>query len=212
MSTNHKDIYEVDFTKHENYVRLPYLYQESKVGFKKGSKNSTQFAKDPTVEKEAWWFSDSDNFKTAYIPYNHNYHHILPAVSLSALTTNEKKLLQSAGYNLNGPENMIILPMLWEYGVALKLPDHPGAHVKYNKAVKSIVDEIKIEVSTAEDGHSITSDNVGDIKSDLVDWQKRQFKELVKYGKNVVAKMDPEAKRQPNQVNKSPIASSTAGG
>ena len=206
MKGSRKSLYHIDFTKDKHGERLPYLYNEFKLGSSGGKDLAAnwRFADNPRATKNAWWFKGS-NFKTAYLPYNHNYHHILPFTALQKLTYTELSVLQESGYNLNGKKNMIILPCLDAYGIAMMLPSHPYGHTVYNRATKTIINEIKQDVSRNTDGHKIKRSNVQNFKAKLESWQSRQFTVLVNYGKLLARREDP-LDPPPNQVNGSPIA------
>lgn len=207
MKSARTDLYHIDFTQQKHAKRLPYLYKEFKIGSAGGTDlaENWRFADSPVVAKQAWWFTNAANFKTAYLPYNHNYHHILPFTALQQLDYVELSVLQLSGYNLNGPENMIILPCLDEYGIAMMLPSHPYGHTVYNEETSAIVKEIKQDVSRNTEGHRIKMSNMEDLREKLEDWQKDQFDELVDYGRYLAKKESPYDP-PPNQVNNSPIA------
>jgi hypothetical protein len=209
MKGSHEELYHVDFKGSVvNKARLPKdLPSEYKLGMAGGKALATNWrtADDPRFEKEAWWFTKDCNFKTAYLPYNHNYHHILPFASLKQLSYEELKILQEAEYNLNDQWNMIILPCLDTYGFAMLLPAHPYGHTKYNKAVKKIVNKIKQTVSEQAEGHKLKPGNITKFKDDIVTWEKNQFDKLVEFGKELT----PELGK--NQLNKAPMAAHAAG-
>lgn len=201
------DLYQIDFTIEENYKRLPYVYHELKIGHGKDNPSNWRYANDPTDDKEAWWFK-GENFKTAYLPYNHNYHHILPWDSLKdKLNLKELDILQTAGYKLNDKLNMIILPTLYQYGIALKLPDHPYGHKKYNRAIANIIRDIKEEIkdNEAENDCELDEETAPDFVNSIINWQKEQFKVIVAYGEELSAN-DPEAEPNPNRINDCPMA------
>jgi len=205
MKSSHKGLYHIDFTQAKHAARLPRIYREYKIGTKKTVANLIK-AKNPKEKKDAWWFK-GENYKKGFVPWNHNHHHILPFNALQILTYDELKLLQLSGYNLNAGNNMIILPCLDAYGIAMMLPSHPFGHPTYNFATKSIVREIKRDITKNSRGHELNKTNVPNFKTKLESWQKRQFDVLVKYGKSLAAKESPYSP-PPNQVNKSPIATS----
>jgi hypothetical protein len=209
MKGSHEEIYHVDFKGSvANYKRLPPDLPDEYMLGKAGGKalaTNLRTANDPRVEKEAWWFTKDCNFKTAYLPYNHNYHHILPFASLKQLEYEELIILQEAEYNLNDKWNMIILPCLDTYGFAMQLPAHPYGHTEYNKAVKKIVTKIKQTVSEKAEGHQLTPENITKFKDDIVTWQKKQFDKLVEFGKELT----PELNK--NQIDMAPMAAHAAG-
>lgn len=209
MKGSRTALYHIDFTKKKNYCRLPYLHEEYMIGRSdKSDPANWRFADDPTSIADAWWFTRASNYTTAFLPYNHNYHHILPFDSIKTLEWEELRVLQESGYNLNGKENMIILPCLDAYGIAMMLPAHPYGHKVYNANVKSIVGEIKQDVEMNSQGHEIDPSNVSSFKAKLESWEKRQFNTLVDYGKSLAASITPEDIPEPNQVNNSPMATS----
>jgi A nuclease family of the HNH/ENDO VII superfamily with conserved AHH len=207
MKANRKSIYHLDFTKESNAKRLPWIYHEFKIGSAGGKSLAAnfRFANDPTVDKEAWWFK-GQNFKMASLPYVHNYHHILPFDAIKKLTYPELEILQAAKYNLNGKENMIILPCLAEYGIAMKLPSHPTNHPVYNAEVKGIIEQVKQEVCDKKDKHKIKPANVSNFRTELENWEKRQFDEIVEYGEFLADTLDPENVADRNQINGCPMA------
>jgi hypothetical protein len=206
MKSARKSLYELDFTLKSNAKRLPWIYEEFKLGSAGGKSIAAnwRYPNDPTVTKDAWWFK-GENFKVAYLPYDHNYHHILPFEAIKKLSYPELEFLQAAKYNLNDKFNMIILPCLAEYGVAMKLPSHPFNHPVYNAAVKGIIQKIKQEVCAKKDKHKVNAKNISDFKQTLVDWEKDQFDEIVEYGE-VLADLDPENVVERNQINGCPMA------
>ncbi|MGH0034602.1 MAG: AHH domain-containing protein [Myxococcota bacterium] len=202
-------IYEVDFTEAENAARLPRVYQEHKIGQKKTSASLLD-RKDPRADKEAWWFTDDENFKNAFTPYNHNHHHIMPWASIKHLDEDELDIIQEGGYNLNDKDNMILLPCLLAYGIALQLPDHPYGHTGYNREVKQIVNRIKAAINIGREGHEITSDNTEDFRQALVDWQKEECDLIIDAGESIAADFLAGKPVPKNQVNKVPMASTPA--
>lgn len=225
MSTTRKEMYNIDFTEAENKKRLPKrMLKELKSGHADDKSKPNNFRTPPNPgtakHKKAWWFNATaksytaakgKNFGTAYLPYNHNYHHIMPDTSLaSALPEKELKLLQMAEYNLNGPENMIILPCTKAYGVAMLLPDHPGGHPTYNTDAAAILKEIKAELSSDPDDpkkHKITNQNKVKVKDALVSWQKRMFRKIVNFGKTLPDLPKPDT----NLINGVPMANAIPG-
>jgi hypothetical protein len=195
-------MYEVDFTVEPARSRLPdRMQRELKSGGNPKIKTDFRTPKNPALprNKTAWFFK-GENYKIGYLPFNHNYHHILPDTSLAGVGVPTLKLLQSAGYNLNGRLNMILLPCTLAYGIALQLPDHPGGHPDYNDDVESVVNEIRAEVKKAAKSHRITNQNKDDLKKLLEGWQEREFKAIVKAGKKLKKGLAS------NQINKVPIA------
>lgn len=206
MKGSHKKLYQIDFTTNKHGKRLPYLYKEFKIGSAGGTEIAAnwRFANNPRISKRSWWFKGA-NFQTASLPYNHNYHHIMPFTALQKLTYTELSVLQESGYNLNGPKNMIILPCCDAYGIAMMLPSHPYGHTVYNASTAGIVNEIKQDVSRNTEGHKLKRSNVQNFKAKLEAWQQAQFQSLVAYGK-LLAMTDSPLDPTPNQVNNSPIA------
>jgi len=196
-------LYQIDFTQQHNATRLPRIYRELKIGFKKDKKGSYSYADDPRDEKKkkAWWIGEGKNYQIAYLPFNHNYHHILPFSALKGLNYKELDIIQGSGYNLNEGINLIILPCLREYGYAIMLPSHPYDHRVYTAHVKQIIDQIKQDINDDDDDddHKVTKDNVGDFKSKTNKWEKKEFWVIVEYGQAQALK------RQVADINKAPV-------
>lgn len=192
--------YEMDFTLPENAARLPMgPISELKKGFKNLPIND-RTPDDPRTNKDAWKFV-GENYKIAYLPFNHNYHHIMPFEALKQLSYDNLKLLQAATYNLNSKENLIILPCLGKHAYALMLPAHPYNHSTYNKNIKKEVNGLLQEITGKKENHELTSETAGNLKTRLVNWEVAEYEELVKLGASEAAN-----KRIPN-INKTPIAS-----
>lgn len=204
LSSAKKGLYNYDFTKQPHISRLPNkMIEEYKIGHKK-KKANLRTPTNPSLVADAWHFGTERNYQIAYEPFNHNYHHILPAVSLHSLLPRELQLIQQAGYNLNGLENMIILPCKLDYAVAMMLPDHPHGHVAYNQAIKKIVNDLKGKNQENEETHELKKEDVSQYKQKLLNWQEDQFDALVDWGKVIAAK--GVAALEKNNVNRSPIA------
>lgn len=217
LKANHKDVYNLDFTLDENQKRLPFIYQEFRNVNKGGKDNPSnwKFTKNPTTakNKKAWWIETDSNFKKNYLPYGHDSHHILPMESLHSAfedDTKKLKLLQMAGYNLNHGINIIILPKMSEYGVAMKLPSHPYDHEDYRKKVKTEIQKFAKKVKKDKKAHAKGDPSkYTEIKNDIENWERTEFKAIVKYGTDVIAKLDPNKPLQPCQINKCPVAKAT---
>lgn len=207
MKASRTSLYHLDFTLPSNAERLPWLYKEFKTGSAGGKSIAAnwRYADDPTVDRTAWWFRGA-NFTKAFLPYDHNYHHILPFEAIKKLTYPELEILQAAKYNLNGKENMIILPCLDAYGIAMKLPAHPFNHPVYNAEVKGIIEQIKQEVCDKKDKHKVNPANISNFKTELENWEKSQFDVIVEYGEFLADTEDPENPSDPNQINGCPMA------
>jgi hypothetical protein len=201
-----KEVYEVDFTEPANAKRLPYFYFEYKIGTnpKWADKQKTEafepnwrWSKNPVESKTAWTFSEDDNYKTAYVPYVHNFHHIMPDIALrKALAPDELLLLQQAKYNINGKKNLIILPSLEAYAYALKLPSHYSNHIPYNDRITEELDSFrsKVEKNSEVDKngkHKLSDENKEDYAKAIVNWQNREYKLILKYGKELADTTDP---------------------
>lgn len=201
-----RKLYEINFTGVKAGARLPYIYEEFKIGSATGKSDpkNYRFADDPVADKKTWHFGKGEggnNFKVAYLPYNHNYHHILPFECLKPLSYPELKLLQEAGYNLNAGINLIILPCLDRYGYALMLPAHPYNHDKYSEDVKTVVNRVKQKVAAKKRGHKLDKKNVKKFKTELERWEKDEFWVIVDYGKS-------QAKdKRHAMINDTPVAS-----
>lgn len=177
-----KVLYELDFTDQDHKARLPALYEELKRGLKREDGNK-RTPDDPRVAREVWGFG-GENYKIAYLPINHNYHHILPFECLKQLSYTELKLLQESGYNLNSGGNLIILPCLDKYAYALMLPAHPHNHGQYNRDIKALINKLKQVLVRQSANHEIDPSNVGNIKAILEAWQADEFWVIVDYGQS----------------------------
>lgn len=157
---------------------------------------------DPSQEKtcQSWFIGHKQNFKKNYLPYLHNYHHILPYTSLMTLTDKELVVVMESTYNLNAGPNLIILPQTTEHAYAMMLPAHPHGHVDYNLKTRQIINEIRNEIEEAAETHGITKDTVADFKKRLESWQGQQYTRLVQYGRDM-AKLKQHA-----DVNRCPVA------
>jgi hypothetical protein len=201
---NKSGLYHHDFTVQPHIRRLPNkMLEEYKIGHKK-KKTNLRTPTNPALTKNAWHFGVDNNYKIAYEPFNHNYHHILPATSLHSLLPRELQLIQQSGYNLNDKNNMIILPCSLVYAVAIMLPDHPHGHVAYNNAIKDIVKQLKGKDQESQETHEVKEDNVEQYKQKLLNWEEDEFDEIVKWGKVIAAKGVAELEK--NNVNRTPIA------
>lgn len=174
-----KAVYEVDFTVAANGSRLPAtLPQEVKSGG-----GGLRTPDDPRAQSDAWHFG-GQNFKKGYLPYNHDYHHMLPFSGIQILSYKVLRIVQSSGYNLNHGCNMIILPKHPAIAAGLQLPNHPSDHPDYTREVRSIVTKIKNAVKRkGKKKHKIRPHNVGDFKTQVERWQDTQFWALVEWGR-----------------------------
>lgn len=119
-----------------------------------------------------WDPQGAENYKyRCSRPFLHQAHHLIPNSVLNgcimrAAESAERKRtpklyklirrgLLEAKYNLNHKKNMIILPMLREYGTALRLPTHlrPGArdHPVYSNLARTMVNEVIAEYARVLD-------------------------------------------------------------
>ena len=109
---------------------------------------------DVKTKPDAWKIGDAapaDNFKLGYKPYNHDYHHIMPAEALhNGLPIDACHALMEAGYSLNDGINLIILPKLMEVGEKIKLYHHVKGHPTYSESVKNELKAINGEVRDAK--------------------------------------------------------------
>jgi hypothetical protein len=142
--------------------------------------------RDPRTNPKAWHLENGDNYKVFHLPFGHEYHHIMPEEAISeALTLEEAKILQAAGYNINHGKNMIILPITRDVAYALMLPKHKGWHSSYNQECMGILNRLKRSANKASTTHAITEENVGGVRQNLETWQENQYKILVNYGRAV---------------------------
>lgn len=196
-----KRLYELDFTRDPHKSRLPKrMLKELKLGHARKKSNFRLPVNPSKSDKKRAWCFDGDNFKVAYKPYNHNYHHILPFDALKQLNWTELNLLQQSGYNVNDGINLIILPCTAAYAYAVMLPAHPYNHPKYNKDVKTIINEIKKDVSRNSKSHKVTDKNKNNFKKKLETWEDKEYWVIVKYGKGEAKK------RRAAHINQAPMA------
>lgn len=174
-------VYEVNFTLPPAATRVPAtLPQEVKSGG-----GGLRTPDDPRADASAWHFG-GDHFKKGYLPYNHDYHHMLPFSGIQNLSYKVLRLVQTSGYNLNNGCNMIILPKHPQIARALQLPNHPSDHRDYTREVRSIVKKIKNSVKRKgknKKKHRIRAANVGNFKQQVESWQDTQFWALVAWGR-----------------------------
>ena len=196
-----RTLYEVDFTQGENAVRLLKLFPEYDHGAtnnpEKGKGRDTtkwigdepnwknwRYAKNPLTDKEAWWFTKPDNYKSDYLPFGVNYHHIVPAEAVSRVYDNaEQIVLQLAEYNINDGKNMIILPKLDAYAYALLMHSHYTDHKLYTSKVIDKLKSLRSQLITLMEKHKLKKDEGKLAKKNLENWQQLQFKKIVDHGK-----------------------------
>lgn len=201
LPEKNRKLYELDFTEGENARRLLYLFAEYDHGAtnnpEKGKGRDTtkwdgdepnwknwRFADNPYLDKEAWWFTKSCNYKTDYLPFGINYHHIVPAEALNEVyDNNEQIVLQMAKYNLHDGKNMIILPKLDAYAYALLLHSHYTDHKLYTKNVIDKLNSLRDKLIRLMEKHKLKEDEGKLVKKNLENWQQLQFKKIVTHGK-----------------------------
>jgi hypothetical protein len=134
-----------------------------------------------------------DSYLTANEPFCNNAHHIMPWSSLKgALDDDQGILLQKSGYNLNAGDNLIFLPCRDDTALFIGCYTHPGAHKPYNDqcatAVQDVVDEIKnLQAKSTPEDCKINEENVKMLRDSLEEWQKLEYKVLVRAGRKVAA-------------------------
>jgi len=201
LPEQNRKLYELDFTEGENAKRLLYLFAEYDHGAtnnsEKGKGRDTtkwkddepnwknwRFADNPYLEKEAWWFTKSNNYTTDYLPFGINYHHIVPAEAISHIYSNaEQTVLQLAKYSIHDGKNMIILPKLDAYAYALLLHSHYTDHKQYTKQVAKKLASLRSQLVTLMEQHKLKKDEGKLAKKNLENWQQLQFKNIVQHGR-----------------------------
>lgn len=192
IRSDHQDVYNIDLTTPENKKRAKNIGKtfDFKFGFSQIAENLFT-SKDPTKKrnKEAWWIpggANNKNFKTANLPYLHQYHHLLPGNVLhEVFGYRELGILMLGGYNLNDGWNLIILPMQYKIAKIMKLPQHLGSHPEYDAKIrdylKGVINDIK-EVRNEEGHPTIDRDNVSNVKKDLDEFEEYLFGEIITWG------------------------------
>jgi hypothetical protein len=137
----------------------------------------------PGAPSNTWYLDFADNYRCAYHPFNHDYHHMLPWSALyGTFTTPELEIIQSSEYNINAGVNLIILPMTEEYAAALELPRHPHDHPFYTADVKKLINGVKKALTNATP-HPLSSQAAcAGIKPYFEAWEKEEFDVIVKWG------------------------------
>ncbi len=159
-------------------------------------KDGTRTPGRPSADRpNIWHIGVGENFEKGYLPFNHDYHHILPMDALLGLSVRELKALMKSGYNLNDGNNLIILPCNPKIAVIYPLPFHASNHPEYIQDVKKAIAKIKIKTDPDSSAHHITQANADSVRDELLKWQKQEFKDLVRYAK------DARKKRQAADVN-----------
>ncbi len=168
------------------------LYNLDFAGDLAGFVAAMKSVKKAPANSEDWWIGSEvkDGKRKPYwnqasYPFLQNTHHILPATSLHKGFDDDVKPLTwllEAGYHLNDEHNTIILPKQQEWANTLNLPDHPHGHTDYNKNVKEIIKKIQRDIKKETKKHTLEKQDMAKMKDMLVDWEKRQFGVIVKYG------------------------------
>lgn len=171
-----KKIYERNFTVKANKDRLPARVREKPLG--DPLKGRDRLPADPRKNADAWKFK-GENYKKGYLPFNHNYHHILPwDVLKGTMTYPEVDAIQLSTYNINDGLNLIILPESVPYATALGLWTHPDDHPLYSKEVKSVLSEAK-QIINPKRGHKVNQENKDKFKKLFELWEEPEFWKIV---------------------------------
>jgi hypothetical protein len=149
--------------------------------------------RNPRLNSHDWWIgglAPKKNFKSAYLPYNNEAHHILPAESLKDAGTGPHspneivlKMIMHAEYNLNAGVNIILLPKNRLHASLIQLPVHNGYHEQYNSDVTRFLNKILRDVNQAIDTHQVKLEDGVNLKNDIEKWQAWEFKRIVFFGK-----------------------------
>lgn len=190
-----KSLYELNFSNKSHRARLPGGSEKMEkmesfkpIGrppkaIKKPKKYLNRDPRDPKYQGKAWHFI-GDNYKVSHLPFGHEYHHIMPEEAISSeLTFTEARILQEADYNINNGKNMIILPITMDVAYALMLPRHKGRHRSYNNECMIQINNFKKKVNKSSTTHTVSKDNVGGVRDEIMTWQENEFKRLVDCGR-----------------------------
>jgi len=136
----------------------------------------------------------SENFKPRkmggrgfHYPYLHNWHHLIASEMLYSMLYSEKhgtRLLQVvlvAKYNLNGKENIALLPKQEAVGQLVKWPVHPNSHPGFDEYAEKKLGWLQDQLVGAlgkGTAHEVNPENVGNVKSDLDAISGRLYKIL----------------------------------
>jgi hypothetical protein len=126
------------------------------------------------------------NFTKGHIPYNHDYHHIMPMDCILSLGTANLKLLMEEEYNLNAGINLIILPKTEYFARQVQLPYHCDDHPEYLEAVKKEIEKVRRKMVRAKKVHR--KEQVKKVKDALERWEKRMFTKIKELGVAEVAR------------------------
>lgn len=116
-------------------------------------KGLTQIQRVPLYKLDHTHESGRQNFRTGYLPYSNQAHHILPIEAFyeKKWTARHLAIVMASGYNINRKSNLIYLPQCYGRLHLMRfhfLPDHSKGHSAYNirvikklDAVHRLVDE-----------------------------------------------------------------------
>ena len=111
-------------------------------------------------------------------PFTNQAHHIIPISAFHhTFDFFECIWCQQCGYNINGGENIIILPAEERVGKAMRMLIHPTSHKDYNSAVQSELNKVKGEFARAKDdeeeGHyPLEEEDMPKVKDELEQFSK----------------------------------------
>ncbi len=187
LKQNKPGTYNIDFTKNPAKQRLDNsgIKQEQAHG-----KSRMRTPRDPRKFQNAWFIGTYQNFKKGFLPYNHDYHHMVPWDALQTVfTTLQLKLLQKATYNLNDGNNMIILPKGDNVGKAMLLPTHTDNHPGYTSQIIKRLERIKDKLQ--QQGHRVNESNKESVKKEIDEnIEPKCFTEITGWGAGVGAGED----------------------
>ncbi|AKQ69080.1 hypothetical protein A176_005992 [Myxococcus hansupus] len=111
----------------------------------------------------------------AWYPYHHNYHHLIPQGALQEYvcgnddkTKRRVDILCSSKWNINGQDNMVLLPQEISVSKIVELPAHcpwdMKEHVAYSSSMKDMLKDVKLKLDKA-----ITTQACEDVDEVVVD-------------------------------------------
>jgi hypothetical protein len=163
-----------------NRIKRYHPVAEQLPGEKKGI---TRIPELPVGDKGLWIFEGEENFKKAYSPFPHMYHHMVPwEVLKKTFSFNELILFQRSGYNLNDGINLIILPCSERIGSLIGMYSHPNDHPGYTEQLIAQLTSLRTNLSGDQEEH-LQEKEVGYIKDCIEAWARAEWFQLADSGK-----------------------------
>lgn len=135
-----------------------------------------------------WRADPTRQFQSKFVPFNHQYHHMLPwealqdAFSTGKSDTGPGQLfaIQQSEYNLNDGINLIVLPESPTQAALLGLPTHFKGHPRYSTSLAAMLIEVKQTLAPAT--HLVDSSNAPALKVLMESWEKQEFLQIASQG------------------------------